>query len=549
MRNDDSGTRQQIEALGQEFTEVLSDRLERIDDLWRLLVRDEWVHERVRALKLIVHTLSGSSSTFGFPALGEAAMRLEQQLRPWLEPGQTPPEQDELSLLTALVGDLRSAASGPREQNVVQVRNEEPDQRQECLVYLVEDDTSLAADLCRQLHSFGYEVEVFSRCNRVVEAVGKRCPGALIIDIMFDENDDAGLELACQLRRQYDLDDVPMLFITARSDIQARLAAVRCGCDAYLLKPLDIIALVDRLNQLTRKVGDQPFRILIVDDDALLSEYYAQVLRRADMIVSVLNEPLKLVEQLNDGLPDLVLMDLDMPECTGMELVRIVRQFDRYAGLSIVYLSSESELERQLSAMRLGGDDFLTKLLSDAHLVAAVTIRAERSRILQALMNRDSLTGLVSHVALKERLASELDLARNYGAEVSFAMLDLDSFKQVNDWYGHLVGDTVLRTLADLLRQRVRQCDVVGRYGGEEFGIVIPNCSMQDAVGLVERLRRAFSRIGFYPEDERISVTFSAGVASTQEPMSVEGLIARADKALYQAKAEGGNKVVAAPPG
>ncbi len=543
----EAGTGQEIEALRAEFSDLLSSRLQVIEQLWRGLTCEEWDEEKVRQLKRAVHTLSGSASTFGFPALGQIALSLEGQLQPWCETEAGIPAGEELQDLAALIDELRGSASLPRTTLRDSALTLGCDLRQGCLVYLVEDDATLASELQQQLGSFGYEVEVFGRCHRVVEAVAERRPDALIVDIVLTEGDEAGIDLVRQLRRQFDL-QVPMLFITARTDVQARLAAVRCGCDAYLAKPLDVIALVDRLNQLMRPKGAESYRILIVDDDVTLSRYYAQVLEQAGMKVSVLNEPLGIIEQLDRGLPDLILMDINMPQCSGTELVKILRQFDRYTGLSIVYLSSESELERQLAALRFGGDDFLTKPLSDAHLLAAVAMRAERSRRLRALMNQDSLTGLVSHVALKERLASELELARHYGAELAFAMLDLDSFKQVNDWYGHLVGDSVLRTLADLLRQRVRQCDVVGRYGGEEFGIVLPNCGLQDAVGLVERLRRAFSRIGFYPEDERVTVTFSSGVASTQEPMSVEGLIARADQALYRAKTEGGNRVLPAVP-
>jgi diguanylate cyclase (GGDEF)-like protein len=214
--------------------------------------------------------------------------------------------------------------------------------------------------------------------------------------------------------------------------------------------------------------------------------------------------------------------------------------------LPIVYLSTETDLGCQLSALRMGGDDFLTKPLTDPHLVAAVEIRAQRNRDLRALMTRDSLTELLNHVALKDRLAVELARSQRKGDKLAFVMLDIDEFKRVNDRFGHLAGDRVLRILAELLRQRVRMSDTVGRYGGEEFGIILPDCSIEDAARVIDKLRESFGDIRFGFDEERCRVTFSAGVAVAEPGMSVDDLIDRADQALYLAKREGRNRVRAA---
>ena len=538
--------REQLQALNQEFRDLLHGRLDEIESLWEFLAEGEWDREKLHAMVRSVHVLSGSANTFGYPALGRAAVDLERRLRGWIKLDRSP-SAGALDQASALVPALRQAAArrteAARLESLGRVADEDEEGR---LIYLVEDDESLAKELRLQLFSFGYKVRIFTGCEDVAEAIAVRRPDALVLDVILGEGYGAGFDLMHDLQQELDLRELPVLFVTARGDVEARLEAVRCGAAGYFVKPLDVVALVDRLNRLTPVDGDEPFRILIVDDDYILAEHYAVVLRHGGMQVSVLNQPLEILDHLGAELPDLVLMDIDMPDCSGPELVKIIRQFDRFVSLPIVYLSTETDLERQLSALRIGGDDFLTKPITDRHLVTAVAIRAERSRVLRSLMNRDSLTGLLTHVALKEHLAAELARSRRTKNPLSFAMLDIDGFKQVNDRHGHLLGDRVLATLADLLRQRTRSSDAVGRYGGEEFGIVLPDCESQDGVTLIEKLREGFAGIRFRSADGELRVELSAGVATAVPGCSIDDLIERADRALYTAKSKGGNRVLAA---
>ncbi len=536
--------RQQLQALNREFTERLPGRLDEIETRWQALAEGDWQRDEVHALVRCVHVLSGSASNFGYAALGRSAIAIEKRLKHWLEL-EIPPAESTLDQMSASVATLRRKA-GQRSTAGRLSSTGRTAEEEGRLVYLVEDDEILAKRLRLQLFSFGYKVRFFTDCEGVAEAIEVRRPDALVIDVILGEDYDAGFDLMRELRRQLDMRELPVLFVTARSDIEARLEAVHCGAAAYFVKPLDVLALVERLNRITPVKNTDPFRILIVDDDPTLAEHYAVVLRHGGMQVSVLTRPLEIIDCLKAELPDLVLMDTEMPDCTGPDLVRVVRQFDRFVSLPIVYLTTEADLERQLSTLRIGGDDFLTKPLTDRHLLAAVSIRAERSRHVRSLMNRDSLTGLMTHVALKEHLQAALARSRRTNRPLSFAMLDLDRFKRVNDVHGHLLGDRVLKSLADLLRQRVRSSDAVGRYGGEEFGIVLPDCSSQDAVPLIEALRESFAAIRFQVADDELGVEFSAGVATAALGDSVDDLIQRADQALYEAKAQGGNRVLAA---
>jgi diguanylate cyclase (GGDEF)-like protein len=225
-------------------------------------------------------------------------------------------------------------------------------------------------------------------------------------------------------------------------------------------------------------------------------------------------------------------------------LAQVIRLNQDWLKIPITYLSSELDVEKRISAMGRAGDDFLTKPLSDRELVAAVSVRAARSRQLSDALDRDSLTGLLKHSRIKEQVDLELSRAMRANAALSVVMLDLDHFKVVNDTYGHAAGDKVIKALAHLLRQRLRKTDAIGRYGGEEFVAVLPNCAAGEALTLMEDVRQNFNELVFTTDEQTFKVSLSAGIASYIRGSSrSEQLLQDADKALYRAKSQGRNQV------
>ena len=262
------------------------------------------------------------------------------------------------------------------------------------------------------------------------------------------------------------------------------------------------------------------------------------------MLTYQLNEPSRVLEALQEFRPDMVLMDMYMPECNGRDLATLIRQMPNYVGLPIVYLSSETDRKKQFSAMRVGAEGFLTKPVIPEDLVAAVAIRAERTRTLRSLMARDSLTGLFNHTTTTQFLENAIAAAKRGGRTLCFAMLDIDRFKSINDTHGHPVGDQVLLALSRVLQQRLRNSDVVGRYGGEEFAIILPDVTIQRAADLINELRQDFARLVFPSGQGEFSCSFSGGIASYPAHQRMELLREAADKALYEAKRSGRNCVV-----
>jgi diguanylate cyclase (GGDEF)-like protein len=262
------------------------------------------------------------------------------------------------------------------------------------------------------------------------------------------------------------------------------------------------------------------------------------------MKVKTLNNPMNIMKVLAEYKPDLILMDIYMPECTGLELAKVIRQEAAYINLPIVFLSTETNVDKQYEALRLGGDDFLQKPIQDEHLVSSIISKAQRSRQLGSIIMRDSLTGLLKHSKIKELLQIELLRARRQKLPLAFAMIDIDHFKQINDNYGHMTGDCILHNFARSLQQNLRKTDIIGRYGGEEFAIIFPDTSGLEAIQILDKLRISFAQTEQHYEDNIFKVTFSAGVSVLSDSGSHTKMIQMADEAMYQAKEQGRNFLV-----
>jgi diguanylate cyclase (GGDEF)-like protein len=224
-----------------------------------------------------------------------------------------------------------------------------------------------------------------------------------------------------------------------------------------------------------------------------------------------------------------------------VDLTKLIRQIPQHIGLPIAYLSSETNKTAQFGAMSIGAEDFILKQADPQGLIHAVSIRAERMRTLRARMSQDSLSGLYNHSTTTHFLKSAIAESNYSGKPFCMVMVDLDHFKNINDTYGHVVGDQVIVGISQLFSHRLRSTDIVGRYGGEEFAIIMPNTTSETAALVVERLRKDYEQVAFSVNDTYFHSTFSAGIAQWQFGDRIETLRERSDQALYAAKQKGRN--------
>lgn len=504
-------------------------------------------------LHRILHSIKGTGNSFGFKQVaaiaGEGehlAVQLKESkasaatLLPELSKLLAAVEQASQSMQSADVSPAQAGLSPHYE--IKPELAETPGTGDEKLVYICDDDVMQAKLLMDQLLCFGYRPEIFNNTADLLQAVERQQPAVAIMDIMFPEGASEGTYVLARLRAQGL--QFPAIFMSGRNDFDARLNAIQAGGEAYFAKPIKPMDMVIELDLLTRKIEPEPFKVLVVDDEHGVAEYHKLILESAGMIVQTIHEPAEVLEKVGNFRPDLVLMDMYMPKCTGRDVAKLIRQIPDFVSLPIIFLSSETDRQKQISAMSVGADGFLTKPIQPDELINSVSLRADRMRTLRSLMARDSLTGLFNHTTTTQLLANAISAAQREHAALSFAMIDLDRFKSVNDTYGHPVGDQVILALARVLRQRLRNSDLVGRYGGEEFAVILPGLAQDGAKQIMDQLRVDFSHVLFHSGDTSFSCTFSCGIACHPAFGDVETLREAADKALYQAKHQGRNTVL-----
>lgn len=499
------------------------------------------------------HSLKGASSSFGFDGLADGAGMGEQLAQGLMNTKgvlnssksqmfnelleQLRLEQEELEQMDLSVERPYRTSSFEMSQT-----NNNWQEQGAPLIYVCDDESEQVAHLDYQLSCFGYKIRRFTDVESFETSVLKQAPDAVVMDVHFPQSSIAGTETLRRVNEALGR-QLPAIVLSGQDSFAGRLSAFRAGCRSYFTKPARPLELAAALDDLLKNKLVEPLRILIVDDEPDVAQYHSLILEDAGMLVEQVHEPSLVLDVLRNFSPDLILVDVYMPQCTGQELAGIIRMVPEYLGMPIIYLSSETDREKQFSAMRVGVEGFITKPVVPSELVSSVALRAERMRALRRLMTRDSLTGLFNHGTTKDVIDNVVGQIGRTKENLVMVMLDLDYFKKVNDKHGHLAGDQVLVALSRVLKHRLRGTDVIGRYGGEEFAILLRKISIEQAYELINTLREDFSKIIFSTGTEQFTCTFSAGLSSYAHYSTVEELFAAADKALYQAKMDGRNRV------
>ncbi len=538
--------KRRLNVLSQRFRDGLPDRLQEIESLQRKM--GEGDTGSGRELRLKVHRIAGSATTFGMERLSELARQAELSLEADLSVQIENLRSQTRELLNELKREILNPGvdvSGRKDSKTPA----EPDLQR--VVVIAGSIRDLPETFAEQLSVFGMLLFCVEEIPEVLEYFTEQDEHIesciLLAEVEYFSSQARRLKDVNHLRTVH-TEKIVTVLVGDEDDFKARLRSVRFGANAFIPTPVDVTALIGQLDTILKQSRTEPYHILVVDDDPDQVSDTALALQRAGMITSVVRDPRNIFGILVEYKPELILMDMYMPECNGAELAAIIRQNESFVSIPIVFLSVETDSDRQLEAIKSGGDDFIVKPFNVDYLVTSVKLRAARTREMRFFMERDSLTGLLNHTNLKQRLDHEVQRARRIGTELVFAMIDIDRFKSVNDTYGHLTGDRVIKSLSRLLVDRVRRTDVVGRYGGEEFGIILFNTDSIHARRIMDEIRDSFGKIRHSGPEGEFSVTFSCGLAEFPVFETAPEMNEAADGALYRAKNAGRNRIVVATP-
>lgn len=565
---------QKIVKLRTNYAASLGPRLENLQQLIDQLKSAACGPEPLQELFLQIHNLSGSAATFGYSRISRWAQILEADIQkdlqkdlPTKQTQKTEPfkplTEERINFYSDSIDTLQQLIKEGSDNNLTPLAPlnskmvSQTTPRHTYSIYLIESDNDTGKEIKAQLKHAGFSVLLFTDPANANQAIDECRPDAILANLnsLSAVSSDTGKAKESEplalnpmsFKQSIGCSDIPIIFISSRNDWEARLAAVRAGGKAYITVPIDYLQLFNQLDRLVKRLNKEPFRVLIVDDQELLAEHYATVLRHANIQVETLNSSGELLKTIAHFKPELILMDIYMPHVSGTEAASVIRQHQELIGIPIIFITAENDTDRiQLMALQ-DGDDLLQKPIRDNQLITTVKLRAERARTLNTLMFRDGLTGLLNHSTLKSRLETELERSHRLNKPLSFVMLDLDHFKQVNDSHGHSTGDKVLKGLARMLDDRLRKSDQIGRYGGEEFGIILPDTNQIAATVIMDEIREQFAALAYSSDDINFHCSFSAGIAQLESNDNADTLINRADEMLYLAKSNGRNKVVHSP--
>ena len=288
--------------------------------------------------------------------------------------------------------------------------------------------------------------------------------------------------------------------------------------------------------------------LLVVDDQSEMRQLLRAMLRDKYRVLTA-SDGFEALRVLNDEPVMAVISDVMMPRMSGDELVRAVRNDPERAHTPILLVTARTDRQLKMRALKDGATDVVTKPFDRSELLARVDNLVHSSAAFRSLRRQtriDSLTGVFNRGRVMTVLEKQCELAVAGDYELSIAMIDVDHFKRINDTYGHAVGDEVLREIASRLNDGVRTCDAVGRYGGEEFLVVLPSCGYAQAISIAETLTARMRATPIETSAGALHVTISGGVATrTDEVCDAQDLVVLADRALYRAKREGRDRIAA----
>lgn len=555
----------------QECRQSYCDRLLIIETAVTALEQGSLTPDQQQSAAQEAHTLIGSLGSFGLTEASHLSRQVQQLLK-----GLETLGPDDLAQLKQLIAQLKKhlepsiplpAEPEPLEEIAFSETlplefGEEKGSPKGATsspfpsLLIVEDDFSLAQMLAKEASLGGWQVTIATTLKDAQQSFQASPFDTILLDIHLSDTAGNGLDFLAMVRRQ--APDLPVVMLTADENFEDRVEAARLGSRCFLQKPIAPAQVLTALAQVLQQASRSSAHILIVDDDPALLQILCNLLQPCGYRVTTLSQPQAFWQTLEQAVPDLLILDVELcqppatlpstdaliPPLSGIELCQVIRSDLRWNRVPVLFLSAYADIETVQRSFAAGADDFLSKPVVPLDLLTRIKTRLEQRKLWQAT-ELDELTGVSLRRKALLDLTRLMRLAQRQSQPLSLALIDLDHFKQVNDRYGHSAGDQVLRYVGQLLHQLVRQEDVVGRWGGEEF--IVGMYGIHKEVG-VRRLEEVLGRLRQFvfqdQSDEPFQVTFSAGVSQLPEDGSdLQRLYCVADQALYRAKAAGRKQI------
>lgn len=528
-----------VNKVWEEVVQKLEERVTTIEQASAILLLGKLTEEIRSKAKLEAHKLVGSLGMFG----SDEGSHLAQEIESLLEMGTKlePTIKQNLSqLVVALRQELQLLNSKyqPTLLSVNQLANELP------LLLIVTQDRELAEALLREANSWEMRSLIASDAIAARELMNENSPDVVLLDLCASGSRENALALLAELSGR--TPPTPVIVFTSQDSLLDRVKVARLARSSILQKPVSPSQVLETVNQILQQSRSAEARVMIVDDDSQTLTALHTLLTPWGLKVYTLENPLRFLEAMAVVKPDLLILDVEMPGVSGIELCQVARNDPQWSGLPILFLSAHTDTTTRQQVFAAGADDYISKPIVEPELITRIFNRLERVRWLRNLSEIDALTFVANRRKSTQDLHQYLQWSDRHHQPFCFAIVDLDYLKQINYRYGHALGDRILSRLGELLRQTFHNQDVVGRWGGTEFVVGMAGMAKTDGVRRLWEVLKSLRQIEFTAANgEKFYTTFSAAVVEyPQDGDNLQALYQTADTVLDQAKAMGRNRVL-----
>lgn len=382
-------------------------------------------------------------------------------------------------------------------------------------VFVLSDGSEAMIALTDLLAAEGHSVESIIGADEFAEVLGALTPDLIVLGTGLDDSLDRIGERV-RSARQKSGSRLALMTLAENDELPARLRAMRAGADAFVPLGLEPQQLIEHVRELLDVERADPYRVLIVEDDRSQALFAESILRNAGMETHAETDPLRVLAVLDDFRPDLILMDLYMPNVDGMELTAIIRERDPFVSTPIVFLSGEQDQDKHFAALDAGGDDFLAKPIRPKYLISAVTNRIRRARASHRRVRqrnlRDPVTGLYERAHVLDRLSAAL--AREQPSTGGVLFIEIDNAPSLRERLTLAVYETLATQAGALIAEQTGEEELGARFSDRSYLLL---CMQRDEVGLEALAKDILQRFGkhvFELGEQSLAVTLSIGICS-----------------------------------
>lgn len=532
----------------------LNSRIQRIENLWNKLCFVNWSFEAFETMRKQVLVLMEKCQAYGYEDLGQPALKFLSFLDEIISSRQIP-EKDQRYKITRLVAAIKQSIIDIETNGGVDVSDPSPLQqvtdkirRNNSLVYLVDDDVILAQYIAEEIIFNGYSVIQFNTLEEMFDKLADTPPSAIILDIVFPDSDMSGIE-AIKMIEDKGGKGVPVCLMSGRTDISARIQAIRAGSHAYFTKPVDISLMLKKLDELVIEKTAAPYKVLLVTKNQLLSSRCIQIYSSEGMTVKVLEQPLAIIQEAREFEPDIILMDLVLEECTGVELANIIRQEDDLMSVPMLFNAAENEYKDLRKKMSYHGDDVISLPLDENVLASKTRCSIEFYRRLQNSMTALLEKRVENKVTPRKKFISDVEVAVisavNEENKQALMWISLEHIEKLYSYADPIFSDSFDKKIANTIFSCLHEGDSFTRLTNNVFVILTEKRPEKDINLCAEEICRELSYLDIKVADESLELNCNIGVSYiTEQVLSGKILLAEAENASYHAKLSEKQKIV-----